>query len=203
MKAKNYLSTVLALGLLGQTGFAASQTVAVDHKSSRIEWRGSKVVGGSSHHGTINVKDGSVQLDGKKLVGGNVVVNMDSIVNEDLTDPKYNAKLVTHLKSDDFFDVQKFPTSTLTVKSGEQQKDGTYKVKADLTIKGVTKPIEFIAKTAADGKSIESDVTIDRTEWNVRYGSGKFFKNLGDKVIADKIELKIKLGFSSSILAAK
>lgn len=180
----------------------SSKTVLVDPKASTIEWKGTKVTG-AAHHGTIAVKEGEVQIDGKRLLSGKIVVDMDSIVNVDLTDAEYNKKLVGHLKSDDFFDVGKFPTSILVVKSAEPNKDGTYAVKGELTMKSETRPVDFVAKPSADGKSVEADLTFDRTVWNIRYGSGKFFKNLGDKMINDKVELKIKLGFSTDVFAAK
>jgi polyisoprenoid-binding protein YceI len=175
----------------------------IDSKGSVIEWSGSKKITGSAHNGTIGLKEGEVQLDGKKLVGGKVVVDMASIVNLDITKKEDNAKLVGHLKSDDFFDVAKHPTSTITIKSSTQNKDGSYQVKGDLTLKGETHPVEFKATPSADGKMATADLEIDRTVWNVRYGSGKFFKNLGDKVIADKIKLSVKLQFASAIFASK
>jgi polyisoprenoid-binding protein YceI len=178
------------------------KSVRVDSKASVVEWKGSKITG-AVHHGTVGIKEGEVQMEGKKLAGGKIVVDMASIVNIDLTDKEYNQKLVGHLKSDDFFDIAKFPTATLLVKSSEIQKDGTYKVKGELTMKSETHPVDFLAKLSADGKSVEADIVFDRTEWNIRYGSGKFFANLGDKVISDKVELKVKLGFAGAVFASK
>ena len=198
-------STWMLAGILSLVAAApalASKSVMVDNKTSVIEWAGSKVTG-SAHNGTIAIKEGEVQMDGKKLTGGKIIVDMASIINTDLTDKEYNAKLVGHLKSDDFFDVAKFPTSTLTIKSSEAQKDGSYKVKGDLTLKSETHPVNFIAKPSADGKSAIADIEFDRTVWNVRYGSGKFFKNLGDKMISDKVKLTVKLQFSSAVFASK
>jgi polyisoprenoid-binding protein YceI len=198
-------STWMLAGILSLVAAApalASKSVMVDNKTSVIEWTGSKVTG-SAHNGTIAIKEGEVQMDGKKLTGGKIIVDMASIINIDLTDKEYNAKLVGHLKSDDFFDIAKFPTSTLTIKSSEAQKDGSYKVKGDLTLKSETHPVNFIAKPSADGKSAIADIEFDRTVWNVRYGSGKFFKNLGDKMISDKVKLTVKLQFSSAVFASK
>lgn len=200
----NYVAARVAFvlgSMLASSSFAAATKVAVDAKASMVEWKGSKVTG-SSHNGTIQVKEASVELDGDKLVGGQVVIDMNSIVNLDLTDKSYNEKLVGHLKSEDFFDVAKFPASTLTIKGSEIEKDGSYKVKGDLKIKNETHPVVFTAKLAADKKSAETNLVIDRTQWNVRYGSGKFFKNLGDKMIADTMEFKVKLAFSAPAVGA-
>jgi polyisoprenoid-binding protein YceI len=179
----------------------ASQLIAgaidVDSKASSIQWKGSKITG-AEHHGTIGVKQGQITMDGKKLVSGKIVVDMNSVANLDLTDKEYNQKLVTHLKSEDFFDVAKFPEADIEFKNADIQKDGSYKIKGQMKIKSETHPVEFIAKLSADGKSAETDLTFDRTTWNIRYGSGKFFKNLGDKVISDKINLKINLVLSAA-----
>lgn len=198
---KNWMLASI-LSLTAAAPALAGKSVMVDNKASIVEWKGSKVTG-STHNGTIAVKEGDVQMDGKKLTGGKIVVDMASIVNLDLTDKDYNAKLVGHLKSDDFFDVAKFPTSILSIKSSEVQKDGSYKIKADLTLKSETHPVDFVAKPSVDGKSAVAELEFDRTVWNIRYGSGKFFKNLGDKMISDKVKLTVKLQFASAVFAAK
>lgn len=202
VKTLAQVSLVASALLVTSASFAAPNKVKVDPAASSIDWKGSKVTG-SEHNGTVAIKEGEVTLDGTKLVAGKILIDMNSIVNSDLTDKSYNQKLVTHLKSDDFFDVAKYPVSTLTIKDSELQKDGTYKVKADLQIKGETHPVVFNATVAPTGKEARTELTIDRTDWNVRYGSGKFFKNLGDKMISDKIELKIKLAFESPVTVAK
>ena len=195
-------SGLLAVSALASSPAFANRSVLVDTKASSVEWRGSKVTG-SSHHGIIGIKEGEVKIEGKKLVSGRIVVDMASIVNLDLEDPGYNQKLVGHLKSEDFFDVAKYPTAILVVKSSTANKDGSFKVQGELTIKGETRPVDFMAKLSPDQKVVDVALDFDRTAWNVRYGSGKFFKNLGDKMISDKIELKVKLMFSGAVFAAK
>ena len=196
-----HLALVAGLALSSAAAMAGTK-VNVTPSTSSFEWKGSKVTG-STHNGTMAIKEGTLEMDGNRLVGGKVVVDMASLTNLDLTDKGYNDKLVTHLKSDDFFDVVKYPTSTITIGSSELQKDGTYKVKGDLQIKSDTHPVSFVAKLSADHKSAETEITLDRTEWNIKYGSGKFFKNLGDKMISDKMEFKVKLVFADSVIAKK
>jgi len=189
---KKVLFGLAAAVLLATPAHAEVTTYNVDAKASKLEWMGSKVTG-SSHNGTIAIGSGTVKLDGDKLVGGDVTVDMKTIVNLDLTDAKYNKKLVDHLSSEDFFDVAKFPTSKLVLKEGSKGKDGKFTAKGDLTMKSATKPVDFIAAVSegANGaKTVTVDLTVDRTVWDVRYGSGKFFKNLGDKMIKDEINLK-------------
>ena len=125
---------------------------------------------------------------------------MTSIADEDLTNPEYNAKLIGHLKSPDFFNAEKFPTSTFVITKVEPLANGANGANAtvagNLTIKDITKPLSFPAKVtvAADGVTAQaSGVAIDRTQYDIRYGSGKFFQGLGDKVISDQFWLDISL----------
>ena len=108
-------------------------------------------------------------------------------------DGKSKANLDGHLKSDDFFGVEKFPTATLVIKSLGEKGNGVYAVTADLTIKGKTESIKFdltVGKNTA-----ETSLKVDRTKYGIQYGSGSFFDNLGDKTISDEFELKVKLVF--------
>ena len=121
------------------------------------------------------------------------------IKNLDLESEKWNAKLVNHLKSDDFFSVEKFPTATLKiteVKSHKSEKnDANYLVKGNLTIKGITNPIEFAVKADKTEKGIMGSATmvVDRSKYDVRFGSGSFFEGLGDKLIYDDFKMKVSL----------
>jgi polyisoprenoid-binding protein YceI len=125
---------------------------------------------------------------------------MHSIVDEDLTDPGANQKLTGHLKSDDFFGVDKHPTATFKIVEATpiatQTPGGpTHTVKGDLTIKGQTQSVSFPATITVAGDKGEANATVmvDRTLYGIRYGSGKFFQNLGDKMISDEFELRLKL----------
>lgn len=193
--------TVLALTLplLVGSAFAAKtkeEKIAFDPAASVVKWEGKKVTG--QHDGTITLKKGDITLAGKDMKSGEFEIDMTSIVNTDLKDAEYNKKLVTHLKSEDFFDVAKYPTALLKfkkVKSVEGFVGPTYEVTADLTIKDKTNEIKFPAVIETkDGKtSLKANLTIDRTKWNVKYGSGKFFKGLGDKMINDEFKLDVAL----------
>jgi polyisoprenoid-binding protein YceI len=174
---------------------AASKTHALDTAASKVKWVGRKVVG--PHHGTVNIKEGSVTLDGTKPTAGTFVIDMTTIKDEDLTDADYNKKLVTHLSSDDFFAVSKYPTSTFKVTNAVAGKDGEYTVTGDMTIKDITKSITFPVKVT-ESKGVYSATgkfKINRTDWGVKYNSGKFFdaKALGDKIINDEIEIELDL----------
>ena len=175
------------------TALAKKDNLKLNAENSKIEWLGKKVTG--EHSGTINLNSGSLVMDEDKIVAGSFVVDMTSIANTDLKDADYKAKLEGHLKSDDFFGVEKFPESKFEITNAEKMEDGNYKVKGNITIKGITEPIEFMANLHKHDASVHvsGKMTIDRTKFNVRYGSGSFFDNLGDKTIYDDFELNLDL----------
>lgn len=152
----------------------------VDLKKSVIDWKGTKVTG--EHTGKISLKSGKVEFKGDKLASGEFVVDMNSITNSDIESEEWRNKFLGHMKSGDFFDVEKYPTSKLVIKSV----DGDM-VKGDLTIKDKTNPVEFKFKKEKDGYS--GKLEFDRTKYGMVYNSGNFFKDLGDKLIHDKVEL--------------
>jgi polyisoprenoid-binding protein YceI len=170
----------------------------VNASDSKIKWTGKKVTG--QHYGSIKVANGEILVDNNKITGGKVEIDMKSIVDEDQKDEESNKKLVGHLSSPDFFDVAKFPTSKIEITKVEALNDDTkpnanFSVTGNLTIKDVTKSITFPAEIKIENGvlTVKADFDIDRTDWNVKYGSGKFFENLGDKVINDKFNLNLTL----------
>jgi polyisoprenoid-binding protein YceI len=180
---------ILAL-MLTTTVFAANQKV--DVTKSTVNWTGKKVTG--EHHGTIAIKEGNLEVNNGKVTGGKVVMDMQSIADVDLTDAAYNAKLIGHLKSDDFFSVATFPTSELVITKVDGT-GNTLTFTGNLTIKGITNPATFTAVASKDGNNTvyKGTLTIDRSKYNVRYGSKSFFDNLGDKVIYDEFTLDFNL----------
>lgn len=168
-----------------------TETKTINTKESTIAWTGKKVTG--QHTGTINIKSGSLVFDHGALVGGDITIDMNTIACTDLG--KGGAqKLEGHLKSDDFFGVPNHPTAKLAitdVKPGK--KKGSYNVTADITIKGTTNQITFIADVS--NGSASANLVIDRTDYDIRYGSGSFFDDLGDKTIYDDFELAIQLKY--------
>jgi len=104
-----------------------------------------------------------------------------------------------HLKSDDFFSVEKFNSATLVVKNAALLSAGVYTVTADMTIKGITKEVVFNALVNQSGGTATADIKLDRTDFDIRYGSGKFFPNIGDKMIHDEFNLKVNLAFGKAL----
>lgn len=173
--------------LLSSLAFA--QKGNIDTDTSNVEWVGKKI--GGQHEGTIKIKSGNLELEGKKIISGNIVIDMTTIVNTDLSDKEYQDKLVGHLNSGDFFGVEKFPTANIVLSKESKFKKNKAQVTGKLTIKGKTENITFdLVKT--EGKYIAT-IDIDRSKFDIRYGSNSFFDNLGDKAIADIFTIKISL----------
>lgn len=161
-----------------------------------VNWGGRKLGGG--HVGTIKVSGGQFNVVNNALSGGNFTIDMSSLACTDLDEKSGKGKLEGHLKSPDFFDVAKYPTAKFEITKVVAVKNNpniTHNIFGNLTLKDVTKNIGFNTKLAIAKGSIIAMVPnfkIDRTAFNVKYGSKKFFDNLKDKAIADEIELGIK-----------
>jgi len=185
----------LALAILTTFSFATKphiDNVRVNTKNSTVKWIGSKI--SENHEGTINISKGLLMIDHGKLVGGEFSIDMKSISTTDMSD-KLNKKLDGHLKNEDFFNVEEFPIANITLIKINKDDNNSYKIVANLTIKGITHPITFAADIAINGInfSATAKIKIDRTKWDIKYGSGSFFENLGDKIILDEIVLDVFL----------
>ena len=184
MKTMNFKKwTILGIALIFSSAVIAGNYV-IDTSSSNVDWFGKKVTG--EHNGSINIKEGSLEVASGAIKGGTVIIDMQSITNEDVENEDYKAKLEGHLKSEDFFSVEKFPTAKLVLTDVEKSGD-EYSFTGDLTIKGITKPVSFKGKSLADADHVKvgGAITIDRSDYDVKYGSSSFFDNLGDKMIYD------------------
>ena len=169
-------------------------STSINTEASTITWKGYKVTG--EHAGVLKVKNGNLVFDEGKLTGGSFDIDMSSITVTDLKAGQGKEKLEGHLKSPDFFGVEKFPTAKFIItKVTSRGKAGEYKVVGNLTIKETTQEIKFnTIVTENNGvKTATADITLDRTEYDVRYGSGSFFDNLGDKTIYDEFDLTVSL----------
>lgn len=170
------------------TNINAQEKLNADTEETKILWLGEKVTG--QHDGTINLKSGWLTWKDNKIESGEFYIDMTS-----LKDTEANARLEDHLKSEDFFGVEKFPTSKLVVSGSTSFEKGTGVVTGTLTIKNITHPVEFkaVAQKKDDGLWFFASIILDRTKYDVRYGSGSFFENLGDKTIYDEFKLRVSL----------
>ena len=162
-------------------------TKKIDFKKSKIEWLGKKV--GGEHFGTIQLKSGEIILsDENKIIGGDFLVDMSTIECTDLSG-RGKQSIESHLKDEDFFDVQKHPISKLTINSSDSKK-----IYGTITIKGHSEPIEFNYKLQSRGGQhiVFSEIKIDRTKFGISYKSKTIFPDeLLDNFIYDEFVIKI------------
>ena len=177
------LSTVLLCKL------SANDTLQVDLDSSQINWIGRKVTG--EHTGVLNLSNGWVVIDKDSLVGGKFIFDMTSISNTDIESPEWRQKLENHLKAEDFFYVDSFPRAILEIKGKQPYSSDKSAVNnqilADLTIRGITHEISFPFQISLSNSifNAEGKINVNRTLFNIKYKSGTFFKDLGDRMIYD------------------
>lgn len=166
----------------------AQNKLNADPGKTTLNWLGEKVLG--EHNGTIILKEGWINWHDNKIVSGEFIIDMTTIKDDDASE-----RLESHLKSDDFFGVEQYPESKLVITGSESFDKGVAEVKGDLTIKGITHPIIFKStiQKEEEGTRFFANITVDRSKYNVRYGSGAFFDNLGDKMIYDEFKLKVNL----------
>jgi len=189
-----FQALILTVAFVGMSFTVVNvETYRVDTAQSQLTWKAYKVTG--EHQGTINLKSGNLQFQDGKLTGGSFIIDMTSINNTDM-EGKMKAKLEGHLKSADFFDVENHPTASFVItKAISRGTPGDYKIVGNLTIKNNTKEIKFLAKVNEEGEKLvaDADITVDRADFDVRYGSGSFFDNLGDRTIYDEFDVHVKL----------
>ncbi len=170
----------------------------VNTEASVIEWEGYKP-GKYGHQGTMQLQSGNFAVNNGNLESGSFTIDLASLANKDLEGtPDKKAKLESHLKSPDFFDVEKYPSSTFEitkVEAASGNPNATHNITGNLTLKGITNSIVIPAKVSIQNGSLMAETpefTIDRTKWKVEYGSG-VIGTIQDELIADDVKLKVKL----------
>jgi polyisoprenoid-binding protein YceI len=199
MKKMTLIMAFAAMGLsvmAGEPKGPKAETLTVDAKVSTLKWHATKVTG--QHSGTANIAGGNLIVEKGNLTGGTIDVDMTSIAVTDL-EGEYKGKLEGHLKSDDFFSTEKNTRATIVIKKTEAIKNAktaeNYTVTADLTIKGITKEVVFPAILVIKGNSVtaNADFMIDRTQYDIKYGSKSFIEGIGDKAIDDQFNIKVRV----------
>ncbi len=173
------LITLAALMTLTSLSFGSG--ISLD--KSQLIWKGTKVSG--EHNGTLSLKSAKIKTINGSLSSGEFVVDMNSLNVTDLSG-QWKTKFLGHIKSNDFFEVSKHPTAKLILKELRGNK-----AKGDLTIKGITHPVQF--KMSKKGKEYSGKLQFDRTKFKMVYGSGDFFKGLGDKMIHNEVNVNFKV----------
>ncbi|OGU61631.1 MAG: hypothetical protein A2X64_04905 [Ignavibacteria bacterium GWF2_33_9] len=191
MKNKFSILLLLIFAFLTANTFAQEVTYKLNLKKSLINWSGRQI--GKDHKGTIKFKSGELVFKNKKLISGTFVVDMSTIENTDLDNKADKEKLETHLKSPDFFDVAKYPEAKLTFKRMDKKLKNDYFIIGNLTIKNKRGEVMIPASLEIKDGHLSANimVTFDRTKFDVKYRSKTFFKEIGDKLIYDDIDLNI------------
>ena len=168
------------------------QKYIVDTTESVLTWKGSMLLASEDHVGYVYISKGELMMEKGQLVGGTVEIDMNSIEYKDKEDKNTPVK---HLKSSDYFDVEKFPISTIAITKVASVNSKTIEVTGNLTIKGVTLPVTFpvIMEVKEGILQANGKLIIDRTDWGIRYRSGKFYDDFADQIVSDDIEFHIKI----------
>ena len=183
------------------SGDEGKKDLNVDTSKSQIEWVGKKVTG--QHQGTLDIKSGTLSVVDGMIESANITIDMSSImVTDEGMDDETKGNLKGHLSSPDFVNVAEHSSASFQLTSFKPMKGengANYVISGKLTIKGITNDISFPAKVdmSKGGVSASGNLVIDRSKWDIRYGSGSFFDNLGDKVIYDDVEIGFNLVASS------
>ena len=196
MRFKKQLVSTLVIGamLAGVTVNAKSLAIAI--KESQVKWQGSKGIKALGvHTGSVQIQDAEVEIDKKGIIrAAEMEIDLSKITNDDLSG-EWRDKLIGHLKSKDFFDVENHKIAKFKSKSVTKINDNQYKFKGDLTIKGITKAIIFVgdySKHAGQHK-LTGEFKFNRLDYDIKYNSAKFFSGLGDKLIHDEVVIKFDL----------
>ena len=192
----NKLFYISLLFLFSNSIFSQTLSQSINITKSNVKWYGDEITG-KQHYGSLKFKEGNIILTGTgkisdKIISGNFIVDMTSLNVEDITGRGKNS-LEGHLKSDDFFSVSKFNYAYLKILKINDPVNGVQTINGDLTIKGISHPVTFTMEL--NGKKAKSNLIFDRTKYDVKFRSGNFFQNLGDKLIYDDIKLEVSLEF--------
>ena len=173
---------------------STKQSFKIDTSKSTLNWKATKLKG--EHVGTMTFNTGKLVFSGSELLNAEFEIDMNSIVVTDVKDPKWNLKLITHLKNKDFFDTESHSKAKFKTSSIMMAKGGDLDVIGILTIKGISKQASFrvhLEKSGSRFVTATGVLIFDRTHYGITYKSANFFKKLGDKLIHDKVELKFNV----------
>ena len=203
MKTRQFLTGLATVAVMvatsafvspvGPVKKAKAISYKIDTQKSILNWEGKKVTG--QHNGNVKFNEGTMTVDGSKLTGGSFAFDMNSITNLDLTDAGYNAKFIGHMKSEDFFNTTKYPTSKFVITKVTPKGGNNYDITGNMTIKNFTNAVTFpaVVTLSPNGITAEGKVVLDRTKYDIKYGSKSFFENIGDKAIYDDFTIGLKM----------
>ena len=169
------------------------QALNINKTESTVGWKAAKVKG--EHWGKVKISSANLDYQNGRITSGSFEIDMTSITVEDIQDANSNQRLVGHLKSDDFFSVEKHKKSTFTITEAKTSNGKDYEIKGNLVIKGISNPVTFPAQVTEEGNKViaTGKITFDRTKYDIKYRSGNYFENLADRLIYDEVTLDVKL----------
>ena len=190
------MNLITTLILSAATVFTLTENPApatVNKAESQVRWEASKVTG--THWGYVPLKNANLEVNKGKITGGSFDMDMVNLTVEDLKEEPSKGNLTKHLKSDDFFSVEKFNMATFKITEAKTSNGKDYTISGTLTIKGISQPISFPASVAVAGGKLTAtgQITFDRTKFDIKFRSGNYFENLGDKLIYNEVKLDVKL----------
>ncbi|MEQ1732611.1 MAG: YceI family protein [Bacteroidia bacterium] len=190
---KKATSIVLSLAIATSALATKPAVYKINAAKSTLTWLGKKVTG--QHSGTVKLTSGTFNMQGKNITTGTFVIDMNSMLCTDLKAEEGADKLIGHLKSPDFFDTEKNKTATFVITQTVLRKDGQTDVTGKLTIKGITNEVTFPASVKNEGKALAmvGKITVDRTKFDIKYGSKSFFDSIGDKAIDNDFFIDFKI----------
>lgn len=191
-----FITIISIISLMFSSVFVSSENeidATVNKSESTVTWNAKKVTG--EHYGKVRISDAQLDYQNGKIQGGSFEMDMTTITVEDIQDANSNKKLTDHLKSDDFFSVEKFNKSNFKITEAKSSNGKDYQITGNLTIKGISNPVTFPAKLEVQGEKIVATASIvfDRTKFDIKYRSGNYFENLADRLIYDDVSLGVKL----------
>lgn len=181
------------LGLLWTNTASNLEALNISKTESTVGWKAAKVTG--EHWGKVSISSANLDYQNGRITSGSFEIDMTSITVEDIQDANSNARLTNHLKSDDFFSVEKFNKSSMTITEAKTSNGKDYEIKGNLIIKGISNPVTFPAQVREEGNKViaTGKITFDRTKYEIKYRSGNYFENLADRLIYDEVTLDVKL----------
>jgi len=190
------LVAILAMTNLSGLNPALAANLKINTEKSSVNWSGSKGIQAlGTHTGSVKIKNGKVNLnEAGDIQAAELVMDMTQISNDNLSG-EWQEKLLSHLRSADFFDVTKHPTAIFKSSKVEKLANAKYKLIGNMTIKGITKPAVLIGTYEKAGSEhvFKGDFNFNRLDYGIKYGSGQFFANLGDKMIHDQVKLNFEI----------
>ena len=171
----------------------AQEKLEINTSTSTIRWFGEYAFYFGGHDGTIDFKKGYFIKTDDKITGGQFIIDMNSLKSLDIEDEEGREGLDNHLKNKDFFEVKTYPTAKLVFTDVVYENENLLTIYANLTIKNITKPVNFRADINSDKKEMSTKFKIDRTLWGITFNSKEIEGKLKDGLISDAIAFDVKL----------